>query len=134
MRSETSYSVDGWSGTRAGSSRDREFRRLVSDGALAQTPLLARLLEKGGTGRVLEHLTDALIRLGRAFKVLECVDFSGDSLTLKWHNVRRCALCVFSERCMEQDHQNKPSKLARTCSGLTGVCEVLASSSITLLS
>lgn len=56
--------------------------RLVGHGALAETPLLARLLEESSPCGVLENLANTLVGLGGALKVLESVDLASNSLTL----------------------------------------------------
>lgn len=68
---------------RCGRSKSVSFRAVVRlDRALAEAPLRLCLLEKGGSCRVLEHLTDTLVGLGRALKVLVGVDPLTESLTL----------------------------------------------------
>jgi len=52
------------------------------DRALAEAPLRLCLLEKGSSCRVLEHLADTLVGLGRALEVLVGVDPLPESLTL----------------------------------------------------
>lgn len=55
----------------------------LGDGALAEAPSSGLLLlEQGSSCRVLEHLTDALVGLGRALEVLVSIDLLLQRLTL----------------------------------------------------
>ena len=55
---------------------------LGGDRALAETPFVLCLLEKGSPRCVLKHLTDTLVGLGRALEVLVALDLLLDELAL----------------------------------------------------
>ena len=70
----------------------------LQDAALATALLrLSAARHEGGTGGVLEDLTDTLVGAGRAFEVLVGADLLTDLLTLD-KRVSRYSLCNESER------------------------------------
>ena len=120
--------------------RERERERESRSEKQAAALLLLLLREKGGPRGVLEHFTDALVRLGRAFEVLVRVDLFGNLLALDKRRAsavprRRLATVMYGSRGRKrirgrEEERSKTGRRRRTCSVETGFCEVLCSSSI----
>jgi hypothetical protein len=91
--------------------------------ALQDQALVLLLLfgqESCSRGR-LEHLADAMVGLGRAFEIFVGADLLANFLTL----------CIFVSPSTAEESCHRPLCLVkRTCSGVTGFCDVLASSSM----
>lgn len=105
------------------------------DRALAEAPLRLCLLEKSSSCRVLEHLADTLVGLGRALEVLVGVDPLPESLTL----LLSALACVFQIKSGGKGTRHETGIIShvhvsasRTSSGETGFWLVLRSSSMVL--
>ena len=111
--------------------------------ALPRFPILVALFgEEGRASCMLKDFSDSLATLGAAFEVVPCADFLLDFLALGkgqkcWKIGGRTAeiqnQVAGSSKLFERVlHKMIQGRGGRTCSGVTGFCDVLCNSSIVL--